>query len=80
MDENYNLLKYMYKARNNKGNIRFKYINEMIVTIGLIEYLISVLLEVNNKSKNKCLKTISILTDIKNMTYAWKGSYEKENK
>ena len=78
LDESYNLLKYSLQARNNKGNIRNKYLNEMIVTIQLLEYLISEVIESNKNAKKKCITLISYLTEIKNIIYAWKSSEEYE--
>ena len=52
LDEIYNLQKYLYEAIYNKGNIRSKYINEMIVSISLIDNLFRSILKYNKKMKN----------------------------
>ena len=50
LDEIYNLQKYLYEAIYNKGNIRSKYINEMIVSISLIDNLFRSILKYNKKN------------------------------
>ena len=77
--ESYNLLKNLYEAIYNKGNIRNKYIIELLVCISLIDSLLGSIMKYN-KDKH-IIKAISLLTDIKNMTYAWKANIsEKEDK
>ena len=76
-DESYNLIKLLLSASFNKGNIRNKYINDLIITISLVDYLLGEISEVNN-SKKKCLTAIKMLSDIKNMVYAWKSNINNE--
>lgn len=80
LDELYNLQKYLYEAIYNNGNIRNKYITEMIVSTSLIDNLFRSILKYNKKNEKHIINSIGYLTDIKNMTYAWKGNIEKENR
>ncbi len=81
MDECYNLIRYLLEAQYNKGNIRLKYINEMIVTISMIDVITNNLYELLPKRRKYLENSMFFLTNIKNMTYAWKNKYnEKENR
>ena len=79
LDESYNLIKYQFEAQFNKGNIRNKYINEMIVTISILDYLSNLLIKINKENKKHIITSIHYLTEIKNMTYAWRKNPEKES-
>ena len=80
LDECYNLLKDMFSAIYNKGNIRMKYLIEMKVTVSLIDMLLT---EIGNLKcqKNKYITTsISKLEDIKNIIYGWIINEESKTK
>ena len=79
-DENYNLIKYLYKVSYTKGNIKNKYITEMLVTISLIDYLLSTILDFCPKGKKYITKSIGMLTEIKNIIYALKRNSDKSAK
>lgn len=79
LDESYNLIKILLFASFNKGNIRYKYIKDIIVTISLLDYLLGIIGKYNN-NKKKCLSAIKMLADVKNMIYAWKSNIENEKK
>ena len=78
LDESYNLLRNMYEAGYNKGNIRAKYINEMIIIVSMLDYLSGCLLKLCPDMKKLIITSIDELVHIKNMTYAWKANHEKE--
>lgn len=76
MDEIYSLLRNLVSAENTRGNIRMKYITEMQVNISMLDILSSNIREFCPNSKKNLDKSISSLTKIKNMTYAWKQNPE----
>lgn len=80
LDEVYNLSKNMFYAIYNKGNIRMKYIIEMQVNISLIDMLIRQIQELKAISKKHIDSSIKKLSDIKNITYAWKYNEEYKKK
>ncbi len=76
LDENYSLLHNLLSASYNKGNIRIKYINEMIVNISMIDYLLGEVLELSENNSKKILRAIRMLSEIKNMIYSWKNNID----
>lgn len=78
LDESYSLIKTLLQASFNKGNIRNKYLNDLIVIISLVDYLLGEVGEINN-NKKKCLVAIKLLADVKNMVYAWKSNIDEKN-
>jgi len=79
-DELYNLTKNMLNATYNKGNIRMKYLVELQVNLGMIDFLLTEIKELN------CIKTkyintaTSLLTEVKNIIYGWKFNEEEKKK
>lgn len=80
LDEIYNLKKSLLSAQYNKGNIRVKHITEMIVIISMLDIISNDIIEYCPKIKRYVETSISILTTIKNMTYAWKNNPEPNEK
>ena len=80
LDENYNMIKYLYKCEYSKDNIRNKNINDMYITICMLGFITSELMEIDSKNKKHLIKSIELLTEIKNMTYAWKKNIELNEK
>ena len=78
LDESYSLVKTLLQSSFNKGNIRNKYINDLIINISLLDYLLGEIGEINN-NKKKCLVAIKLLSDVKNMVYAWKSNIDEKN-
>ena len=78
LDESYSSIKILLQTSFNKGKIRSKYLNDLIVNIALLDYLLGEVSEVNN-NKKKCLVAIKMLSDIKNMVYAWKSNIDEKN-
>ena len=79
LDECYNLVRYLYEAVYNKGSIRIKYINELLVTLSMLDYLTDYLKNMNIERRH--LKaSIYKLTEIKNRLYGWKRYCENEKK
>ncbi len=76
MDEVYLLLKNMISAINTKGNIRMKYITDMIISIQMLDIISNDLMEYTNSNKKYITTSISKLTNIKHMTYAYKQSQD----
>lgn len=76
LDESYNLLHYMYEAEFNKGNIRSKNINEMLVTIALIDYCLDQILTLGAVSHKKMDSALRLLAEIKLLSNGWKKSME----
>ena len=82
LDELYNLVKNLHYAIYNKGNIRIKYLTDIIINISLIDYLLGIInkYDVNDLYMRNTLKK---LLDIKNMINKWKlteESKKNENK
>ena len=80
LDEIYNLKRFLIEAQYTKGNIRIKNITEMIVSISMIDILTDELLELCSNNKKNIVKSIEILTSIKNMTFAWRNNPEPNEK
>lgn len=80
LDEVYNLSKNMFYAIYNKGNIRMKYVIEMQINISLIDMLIRQIQELKSIPKKHIDSSIKKLSDIKNITYAWKYNEEYKKK
>ena len=81
LDEAYSLIRILVSASYNKGNIRNKYLNDLIIIISMNDYLIGEISNINN-NKKVCLHALKNLSDLKNMIYAWKSNIdnEKDNK
>ena len=77
-NELYNLPKYMLYATYNKGNIRLKYLNNLQVTISLLDYLLIQIKDINYIKSKYVNNAIALLTDIKNIVYGWRFSEEKK--
>lgn len=80
MDEIYYLKKNMLLAQNNKGNIRMKYITELIVNVGMLDIISDEIRNFCPDSKKKIEKSIYSLTKIRNMLYAWRQNPEGNEK
>lgn len=80
LDESYNLIRYLYEAEYTKGNIRLKNITEMLVTLSLLDFLTTEILEVSKNNNKYIEKSINLLTEIKNMTYSWRKNPEPNEK
>ena len=78
LDESYNLIKTLLSASFNKGNVRNKYINDFIINVALLDYILGEVGETNN-NKKKSLVAIKLLSDVKNMVYAWKSNIDEKN-
>ena len=76
LDENYSLMRSLLSASFNRGNIRTKYINEIIVNVSMIDYLLGEILALSSDNAKKILRGISMLSEIKNMIYAWKNNID----
>ena len=68
-----NLLKML-----NKGNIQIKNLINTLLNISVLDYLFDLLLELNLCSKDKALKSLSKLADIKNIVYSWYNKVNEE--
>lgn len=79
-DECYNLIKYLYEAIYTKGNIRAKRINEMLVTVSLIDHLLEQVKQDSSVEKKKLENAIFKLAEIKNMIKGWKVAHDSEEK
>ena len=77
LDEIYHLISLIYYAAYNRGNIRRKYIVDILVSISLLDHLSRRLLEDLAKARKYLVKSIGMLTHIKNMCYAWRSSNEE---
>ena len=79
-DELYNLTKNMYYATYNKGNIRMKYLVEAQVNLGMIDFLLTQIKNLNCIKTKHINSAVNSLTDIKNIIYGWKFNEEEKKK
>lgn len=80
LDEIYNLKRQLLEAQYNKGNIRVKYIVELLVTISMLDIILTDISELCPSIKKHLNVAIEQLTRIKNMTYAWRKNPEPDEK
>lgn len=76
MDEVNSLIRNLVSAESTKGNIRMKYITEMIINIKMLDIISSDIRDFCPESKKHINKSIAILAKIKNMTYRWQQNPE----
>lgn len=79
-DELYNLTKNMLYATYNKGNIRMKYLIELQVNLGMIDFLLSQIKELSCIKNNYINTATNLLTEVKNIIYGWKFNEEEKKK
>ena len=77
MDEIYSLTRNLVSAQSTRGNIRIKYITEMLINEKMLDIISDDIRLFCPKSKKHIDKSIAYLTKIKNMTYAWKENPEQ---
>lgn len=77
-DEIYYLIKNMFYATYNKGNIRMKYLVELKVNISLIDMLLGNINSYNCVGNKYINTAISKLNDVKNIVYGWIINEEKK--
>jgi hypothetical protein len=46
----------------------------------MLDFITSELMEIDCKNKKHLIKSVELLTEIKNMTYAWKKSIDDKEK
>lgn len=79
-DEMYMLVKNIFYATYNKGNIRMKYLVELQVNLSTIDFLLLQAKDLNCITNKNINSAISLLTDIKNIVYGWKFNEEEKKK
>lgn len=77
-DENYSLIRNLVAAQSTKGNIRLKYITEMIINIKMLDLISSDIRDFCPEIKKYIDKSIGNLALIKNMTFRWKQNPEHD--
>ena len=78
IDELYELYKNFYRALYNKGNIRNKAINDMLVNISMLDMNFDSIYEFKYIDDKRYKSVVSLLLDIKNITYGWKNKINSE--
>ncbi len=73
----YNLLENCIRANINKGNIRSKYQNEMLVSINLLDFYIGEALDKKIIKKNRFSSFVNAINEIRKMTISWSNYEEK---
>ena len=73
----YNLLENCIRANINKGNIRNKYQNEMLVSINLLDFYIGEALDKKIIKKNRFNSFVNAINEIRKMTISWSIYEEK---
>ena len=76
-DNLYNLLENCIRANVNKGNIRSKYQNEMLVNVMLLDFYIGEALEKKIIKKNRFNSFVNAINEIRKMTISWSNNEEK---
>lgn len=76
MDEVNSLIRNLVSAESTKGNIRLKYITEMIINIKMLDIISSDIRGFCPESKKHINKSVVILAKLKNMTYGWQQNPE----
>lgn len=76
MDEVNSLIRNLVSAESTKGNIRMKYITEMIINIKMLDIISSDIRDFCPESKKHINKSVAILATLKNMTYGWQQNPE----
>ena len=76
MDEVNSLIRNSVSAESTKGNIRMKYITEMIINIKMLDIISSDIRDFCPESKKHINKSVAILAKLKNMTYGWQQNPE----
>lgn len=72
-----NLLENCIRANINKGNIRSKYQNEMLVSINLLDFYIGEALDKKIIKKNRFSSFVNAINEIRKMTISWSNYEEK---
>ena len=80
LDESYNLIKCIVSASFTKGNVRNKYINDSLITISMLDALLSIVMNIDSIDKKKVSTSIGQLANIKNIIYAWKNKLNDNEK
>ena len=65
------------RANINKGNIRSKYQNEMLVSINLLDFYIGEALDKKIIKKNRFSSFVNAINEIRKMTISWSNYEEK---
>ncbi len=77
-DELFELVKNVKLSSLTKGNIQIKNLINTLLNISILDYLFDLLLELNLCSKDKALKSLRKLADIKNIVYSWYNKVNEE--
>ena len=80
LDESYNLIKCIVSASFTKGNVRNKYVNDSLITISMLDALLSIVMNIDSIDKKKVSTSIGQLANIKNIIYAWKNKLNDNEK
>lgn len=78
LDELYNVVKNLHYAVYTKGNIRVKYLTELIVNISLLDYLFNFVIGYSNSNNLKVHNALNKLLDVRNMIKKWKLTEESK--
>lgn len=76
-DNLYNLLENCIRANVNKGNIRSKYQNEMLVNVMLLDFYIGDAFDKKIIKKNRFNSFVNAINEIRKMTISWSNNEEK---
>ena len=76
LDELYNIVKNLHYAIYTKGNVRIKYLTDVIVNISLLDYLFTIVSKYKNINELKLREAIKKLLDVRNMIKKWKTTEE----
>lgn len=78
LDELFELVKNVKLSSFTKGNIQVKNLISVLTNISVLDYLFDIILELNLCKKDKTIKSLSKLADIKNICYSWYNKLNEE--
>lgn len=76
-DESYKMVEDLYLAIYTKGNVSYKYINEIFVRISLLDMLLAEIKSLKIVKSNYIYTSVSMLKEIQNIIFKWKDNYDK---
>ncbi len=78
LDELYSIVKNLHYAIYTKGNIRIKYLTDIIVSISTIDYLFNYIKTYHNLNELKLTNAFKKILDVRNMIKKWKMTEESK--
>lgn len=77
-DELYHIVQLLFYADYTKGNVRMKYLTDMLVSLSMLNHLSDSLLDIIKNDKH-LVKSLEMLGYIKSMVLAWRKSVDEKS-